>query len=154
MLQAEKNLLRLDVVAEESDQKREVAHVPLNPKAKAIVEDVRKTTGVPKTEALTRILEWYASLDPKLQLAILNRDQATIQELARLVVLKMAGWSLKAAVPFGEDIPEPSIEAMMEMGSILNRIPPEAGPGSNPKTSGTAGEKEGPRSGRLGQPPK
>jgi hypothetical protein len=79
------------IVEDINDEPREKVNVPLRFEAKTIIENVREQTGVAKTEALTRILEWYAALPVKLRLAILNRDVDTRRELTRLVLSEMAG---------------------------------------------------------------
>jgi hypothetical protein len=73
----------------EEDPKREVVNVPLGPRSRVIVERIRLDTGIPKTEALTRILEWFASLDRKFRLAVLTSDPATREELARIALADM-----------------------------------------------------------------
>ena len=58
--------------------------------ARRVVERLREETGVPVTEAMTRILEWYASFDPKFRLAVLNRDPEVRRELTALAMKTMA----------------------------------------------------------------
>jgi len=65
--------------------------INLTPRARAIIEGIREETGVPNTEAMVRILEWFTSLDRKFRLAILNRDEETKRELFLLVLQQMAG---------------------------------------------------------------
>jgi hypothetical protein len=81
----------LSPIVVENEPKRENTSVPLNPAARAVVERVREETGIPKVEALARILEWFGSLDRKLRLAVLTRDEETREELTKLVVRQMAG---------------------------------------------------------------
>jgi hypothetical protein len=81
----------------ESKQKRATLSWQVNPEARAILEGLKEETGVPNTESLTRILEWFASLDRKFRLAVLNRDPATRAELARLTLEQWA--AAEAAQP-------------------------------------------------------
>lgn len=65
--------------------------ITLNARARDIIERLRDDTGVPNTEAMARILEWFASQDRKFRLAVLTRDEETKRELVRLVLQEMAG---------------------------------------------------------------
>lgn len=85
------------IVAEQKQIIRETIHVPLHQSASEVIEGIRDDTGVSKTEAATRIFEWFAGLDRKLRLAVLNRDADTRRELTRLVLAEMAG--VEAADP-------------------------------------------------------
>lgn len=76
---------------ETAEQKRKGVMVSLNAEAREVVERLREDTGIPNTEALTRILEWFASRDRKFRLALLNGDEDTKAGLARLTLLEMAG---------------------------------------------------------------
>src|SRR5687767_2562912 len=70
---------------------RKTITVTLNPRARDVVEQLREDTGVPNTEAMARILEWFAAQDRKFRLAVLTRDEETKRELVRLVLQEMAG---------------------------------------------------------------
>lgn len=74
------------VVTEDTPSKPKGISIQLSPRARAIVESVRRETGVPNTEAVTRILEWWASFDRKLRIAVLNHDLETRRELIRLTL--------------------------------------------------------------------
>lgn len=73
------------------DGKRKQLPVSLNPAARRVIESIRQNTGIPNTTAMQRILEWFAALDNKLQLAVLVRDEQTKTELTQQVIRQMAG---------------------------------------------------------------
>jgi hypothetical protein len=75
----------------ELPEKSKTIGITLNPEARQVIEQIREDTGIPNTEAMTRILEWFASLDRKFRLAVLSRDEETRRELAADVLSKMAG---------------------------------------------------------------
>jgi hypothetical protein len=86
--------------------KRKGLTVNLTADARTVIESIRDDTGIPNTEAMTRILEWFATLDRKFRLAILNRDEETRRELAGDALSKMAGVdgiSLKATADMTPD---------------------------------------------------
>ena len=64
--------------------KQKTVQIMLTPESRRIIENLRDDTGIPNTESMARILEWFAGLDRKLRLAILNRDEETRNELALL----------------------------------------------------------------------
>ena len=82
-----------------------VANVPLNSRANAIIDKLRDDTGIPKVEAIARIVEWFAQQDRKFRLAILTRDLETQRELARLSLVDMAGIDQEAAASLAEHVP-------------------------------------------------
>lgn len=84
-----KNCLLLPVVAD-TEGKSKTIHITLGPEAREVVEKLRQDTGIPNTEAVARLLEWFAGLDRKFRLALLNRDASTRAELARLTLQDMA----------------------------------------------------------------
>lgn len=75
--------------------------INLSPRARAIVEGVREDAGIASTEMMERILEWYASVPPTAQLAIINRNEAKKSELARIALGQLA-----AADSAGVDLAE------------------------------------------------
>lgn len=75
----------------ESDPKRSTVVINIKPDAKVVIESIREETGVPQTEALTRILEWFAAQDRKLRVAILTRDEETQREMMGLLLQQVAG---------------------------------------------------------------
>ena len=60
---------------------RESLGVNLSPDARAVIRGLREDTGVPNTEAMTRLLEWFAAMPRKFRLAILTKDAAGRDEL-------------------------------------------------------------------------
>jgi hypothetical protein len=76
-------------------------HVQLNPVAHGIIKRIREDTGVPNTEAMARILEYFAGLDRKFRLAIINKDPETRRELARLALREMAAMDAAGEEPPG-----------------------------------------------------
>lgn len=90
--------------------------INLTPRARGIIEQVREDTGVPNTEAMVRILEWFAELPVKLRLAVLNRDQETQRELVRAVLSDMA--ALAEADP---SHPQP-VPASIEQATRIIRV--------------------------------
>lgn len=89
--------------------------------AKAIIEGIREDTGVPKTEALTRILEWFAGLDRKLRIAVLTRDPDTRRELTRLVLRDMA--DLKDAGDLEDAAEDVELERALRIAqAMIHRI--------------------------------
>jgi hypothetical protein len=70
--------------------------IDLSPAARQIVDSVRERTGVPKVAALERILEWYATLEPRFQLAILNKDESVRADLIRSIIRDYAGADMPA----------------------------------------------------------
>lgn len=75
---------------------REGVTVDLSPVARQVIDAIRERTGVPKVTALERILEWYASLEPRFQLAILNKDESVRGDLIRSIIRDYAGADLPA----------------------------------------------------------
>lgn len=88
----------------DQDTPRKNISIGLNPTARDVIERLREDTGVPNTEAMTRILEWFASLDRKLRLAILSRDSGTRDELIRLALREMLGLDVAAQHVGGKPI--------------------------------------------------
>jgi methylphosphotriester-DNA--protein-cysteine methyltransferase len=78
-------------VSPELPEKSKTIGITLNPEARKVIEQIREDTGIPNTEAMTRILEWFAGLDRKFRLAVLSRDEETRRELAADVLSKMSG---------------------------------------------------------------
>ena len=74
-------------------------YVSLTPAARSIIDQLRDDTGVPVTEAMKRILEWYASFDAKFRLAVLNRDPSVRRELTQLAMKSMAENPTKDLTP-------------------------------------------------------
>jgi hypothetical protein len=81
-------MFSLDVMADDLPQQISLT-INLVPRAREIVDKLRADTGIPQTEAMLRILTWFASLDKKLRLAILNNDPETREELVRLAFASM-----------------------------------------------------------------
>jgi len=79
-----------NVVEQTNDPQRTTLRLHVTKPAATFLETLREDTGVPKEVALTRIIEWYVSLDPKLRLAVLNRDESTKAELLRLAVAQLS----------------------------------------------------------------
>jgi hypothetical protein len=92
-------------------------HIRLSPAAHQVVEGLRADTGVPNTEAMSRILEYFAGLDRKFRLAIINKDPETRRELARLALREMA--AMDAA---GEKPPGTVEEACAAIRALVGRI--------------------------------
>jgi hypothetical protein len=88
LLETQKALLLCEVAAEE--ERNVTISVTLTPRARGVVEKLRADTGIPNTESVARLLEWFAGLDRKHRLALLNGDPATRAELARLSLEQMA----------------------------------------------------------------
>jgi hypothetical protein len=78
-------------VVEQDTDRGTTVRLHVNAKTRSFLDGVRSETGVPKEIALARIVEWYVSLDPKLRLAVLNRDEATKAELLRDALVKVGG---------------------------------------------------------------
>lgn len=108
----------------------------LNPRARAVIEGLRRDTGVPNTEALTRILEWYASLDRKLRLAVLNGDPETRRELAALVAADLAENPSRDLTPAGVPSMKPEQRDAVHKAAAHARKakPADESPKSNRKT--------------------
>ena len=68
---------------------RKAISVTLNPRARQVIEGIRGDSGVPNTEAMARILEWFAALDRKLRLSVLTRDVGTQREMLTLLLQQM-----------------------------------------------------------------
>ncbi len=68
---------------------RETINISLNARARAIVDGIRDDSGVPKVEAVARIIEWFADLDRKLRFAVLSRDIESQRELISLALKEM-----------------------------------------------------------------
>jgi hypothetical protein len=79
-LRAEKNRSVSGAVKEEIPE-RESVKINLTPEAMAVITAMRSETGTIKIEAMSRIVEWFASLPLKLRLAVLNRDDRAQDEL-------------------------------------------------------------------------
>ena len=73
----------------EDKSARGKATLNLSAPAKEILDQIREKTGVPKETALTRILEWFAELDPRLRLAVIVNDETTRDELLRTALANM-----------------------------------------------------------------
>lgn len=56
--------------------KPKTVSINLNPAARAVIEALRDETGVPNTDAMIRILEWFAAQPTEVRLAILTRQDA------------------------------------------------------------------------------
>lgn len=80
--------------------KRKTIAVDLTPRAREVIDGIRDDTGVPNTEAMARLLEWFAGLDRKLRLAVLTRDIDTRNELLALALRDMAA-EAATVEPFG-----------------------------------------------------
>jgi len=90
------NLLR-EVGSVETTESRKTIAVNLTPRARAIIDSIRDESGVPNTEAMARILEWFAGLDRKHRTAILTKDVDAQREYLRLVLDQIVGDELLAA---------------------------------------------------------
>jgi hypothetical protein len=91
MLNKTENRLFLTAMAEATKESITLAVLP---RARQVMDAIRVKTGVPKAEALARILDWYASLDARLQLAIMNNDQSMRGELIQSIIRDYAGADL------------------------------------------------------------
>jgi hypothetical protein len=89
----------IEIVSAEQSKKRAKKGINLNltPRARELAEGIRAETGVPSTTALERFLEWLAEQDPKLVLAILNRDQTTQKQLMEDALAKAVGVQVSKA---------------------------------------------------------
>lgn len=99
----------------ESEQKSKGISLNLSPAARQVVDRIRQDTGVPNTEAMTRILEWFSSLDKKLRLAILNKDEETRYLLLREALAQMTGLA-------NENVPATLDEAAITARIGLDRL--------------------------------
>jgi hypothetical protein len=90
-LRCRKKLLRYCVEPVDNSEGREKLIVNLSPAARALADSIREDTGIPKAEAVGRILEWFMSLDRKFRTAVLVRDEDAKREYTRLVLQEMAG---------------------------------------------------------------
>lgn len=77
------------VANDTDDSKRGQVILNLSPRANQLVKGIRATTGVPKEVALTQIIEWFSTLDPKLRLAVIVNDEETRSELLRAALIQM-----------------------------------------------------------------
>lgn len=91
--------------------KQSVVNLRVKPEAAEILRGIRNDTGVPGSEALVRILEWFASLDRKFRLALLNKDDETRRELALRTLLDMAKRDPRALIT---DLPMAQSVQMLE----------------------------------------
>lgn len=109
----------------ESKTKAVGISIQLSPKAREIVDQLRGDTGIPNTEALSRILEWFAGQDRKLRIAILTNDVDTRHELLRLALRDMAAMDTSAAtiggVPVTLKETAAVIRAMADRIEVLER---------------------------------
>lgn len=103
----------------DTDAKPKSIQLQLSGAAREIVEGLRADTGIPNTEAMARLLEWFASLDRRLRVAILTRDQETIDRLLPTVLGRMIG------VP--SDVSAKSMHDMnvSELGQVLQAVSEE-----------------------------
>lgn len=115
MIKESGNFLRVS----DSEPKRKNIQIDLTPRAREIIEGLRADTGVPNTEAMVRLLEWFAGLDRRLRVAILTRDQETIDRLLPSVVGRMIG------VP--SDVSTKPMHEMnvSELGQVLQAVSEE-----------------------------
>jgi CheY-like chemotaxis protein len=95
-------------------------NVNVTPSARAVIERIREDTGVPNTEAVARLLEWFAAQPRKFRLALLNRDVDTQRELIRGVLVEMAG--LDAVHKIREAGPASIPEAVSAARAMLDEI--------------------------------
>ncbi len=110
------------IVAEENEESRHVTPIPLVRGAKAIIESLREETGVPKTEALVRILEWFASLPVELRLAVLNRNEDARRRLLKTVIVEMAGDAEAATNPNLPADEREAIRLIQHMAARLEKL--------------------------------
>lgn len=125
----------LELMAEKS-QERLPLMVSLQPDARKIIEKIREDTGIPQTEALKRLLEWFAGLDRKLRLAILDNDPATRDELVRLAFAGMLtkGADVATLADFMRRITEQFAALTAKPAKALGRLPrPEAEQAPQPR---------------------
>lgn len=94
--------------------------VHLVPEARRVVDNIRNDSGVPNTEAMARILEWFAAQPRKFRLALLNRDVETQRELIRGVLVEMAG--LDAAQKIRDAGPASIPDALAVARAMLDEI--------------------------------
>lgn len=78
------------VISEGVPISRESITIAVAPKAREVMDEIRVQTGVPKAEALTRILEWYANLPTRIRLAILNRNESAKADLVHSTIQEMS----------------------------------------------------------------
>jgi hypothetical protein len=90
-LRSEKKFLLSHVVAEEPELPTVKTQVQLTGRARAVLDSLRDETGMPQTEAIARLFEWFAAQDLKFRQAILLRSPEASQEMARLALRHMAG---------------------------------------------------------------
>jgi hypothetical protein len=65
--------------------------IQVNPRARVVLEDLKDETGIANSEALVRLLEWFAALDPKARAGIINGRPDVRAEFTRLALSQMAG---------------------------------------------------------------
>lgn len=89
-LRLKRNIYMIVEMADKQPIARVGVNVSLLPKARDVIEKIREQTGVPQTEALKRILEWYASQKPLFRQAILTGDPESRQEFSRALLEQWA----------------------------------------------------------------
>ncbi len=69
---------------------RQAVTLNLSPRAVQTVSSVRQSTGITQMAFLERLLEWYASQDPRIKTMILSPYRQVRQGLARQIAEEMA----------------------------------------------------------------
>jgi hypothetical protein len=103
-----------------ADSPRVSISVSIVPAARSILDRLREDTGVPQTEAMARLLEWFAAQPRKFRLALLNRDVETQRELIRAVLLEWAG--IDAAQKIKDAGPASIPEALAVARAMLDEV--------------------------------
>lgn len=81
---------KMSSVASNAKAKRLAITFSVKASARDVLENLREETGIPNAEALARVLEWFASQEPALRLAILNRRPEVRTALLAPLMAKVA----------------------------------------------------------------
>lgn len=109
------------VVDSNGTSKRGTVKMNLSPRAVEFMETLRKRTTIPRESALTRIIEWFVSLDPKLRLSIITgEDDKTRKELLWIALREMVAGGEAGDVLLGS--PVEISEATAVIRKLLDQI--------------------------------
>jgi hypothetical protein len=84
-------ILPLLNVTDEAELPTVKTQVQLTSRARKVLDALKDDTGIPQTEAIARVFEWFSAQDRKLRVAILHRDENTQAEMMRLVLQQATG---------------------------------------------------------------
>jgi hypothetical protein len=88
-------------VAEKDLSKPTAMNLWVKPDARRVIDALATRTQMPATDLVARVLEWFSSLDQKLQISVLWKDEAVQQEMMTALAWQMAGES----PPSADDVP-------------------------------------------------